>query len=157
MIRPQLFNSAFAQFSRKEAPQIRAANFSTRSLVQSLINQKRMKTEERRLKLKRVLARQPPQKRGVVLRVNIVSPKKPNSAKRRVAVVKLKKTGEEVRAYIPGEGGRLDVHNEVLLQGGKRKDLPGIKHLVMRGKLNMNAVDHRRSSRSKYGTKKPKN
>lgn len=94
-----------------------------------------------------------PQKRGVCLKVFTTTPKKPNSALRKVARVKLT-TGVEVTAYIPGEGHNLQEHSTVLIRGGRVKDLPGIKYHIVRGVLDSNGVINRKNSRSKYGTKK---
>ena len=96
-----------------------------------------------------------PQVRGVCTRVFTVTPKKPNSALRKVARVKLS-TDMEVTAYIPGEGHNLQEHSVVLIRGGKVKDLPGVKYHVVRGALDTEGVENRRQSRSLYGTKRPK-
>jgi small subunit ribosomal protein S12 len=96
-----------------------------------------------------------PQKRGVCTRVYTTKPKKPNSALRKVARVRL--TNKlEVTAYIPGEGHNLQEHNSVLIRGGRVKDLPGVRYHIIRNKLDTKAVEGRRQRRSKYGTKKPK-
>jgi small subunit ribosomal protein S12 len=96
-----------------------------------------------------------PQRRGVCTRVMTFTPKKPNSALRKVARVRLT-TGIEVTAYIPGEGHNLQEHNVVLIRGGRVKDLPGVRYHIVRGTLDTLGVDKRRKSRSKYGAKKPK-
>jgi len=96
-----------------------------------------------------------PQARGVCTRVFTVTPKKPNSALRKVARVKLS-TGIEVTAYIPGEGHNLQEHSVVLVRGGKVKDLPGVKYHIVRGALDSAGVENRKQSRSHYGTKRPK-
>ncbi len=96
-----------------------------------------------------------PQARGVCTRVFTVTPKKPNSALRKVARVKLS-TGIEVTAYIPGEGHNLQEHSMVLVRGGKVKDLPGVKYHIVRGTLDTAGVENRKQSRSLYGTKRPK-
>lgn len=96
-----------------------------------------------------------PFKRGVCLKVHTMTPKKPNSALRKVARVRLS-NGMEVTAYIPGEGHNLQEHSVVLLRGGRVKDLPGVRYHVVRGKLDTAGVADRKQSRSKYGTKKPK-
>jgi len=96
-----------------------------------------------------------PQARGVCTRVFTVTPKKPNSALRKVARVKLS-TGIEVTAYIPGEGHNLQEHSVVLVEGGKVKDLPGVKYHIVRGALDAAGVENRKQSRSLYGTKRPK-
>ena len=94
-----------------------------------------------------------PQRRGVCTRVYTVTPKKPNSALRKVARVRLT-SGAEVTAYIPGEGHNLQEHSIVLVRGGRVKDLPGVRYKVIRGALDAAGVDGREQSRSKYGTKK---
>lgn len=96
-----------------------------------------------------------PQARGVCTQVKTVTPKKPNSALRKVARVKLS-TGFEVTAYIPGEGHNLQEHSVVLVRGGKVKDLPGVKYHIVRGALDSAGVENRKQSRSLYGTKRPK-
>ena len=96
-----------------------------------------------------------PQKRGVCTRVYTTTPKKPNSALRKVARVKLT-NGFEVTSYIGGEGHNLQEHSVVLLRGGRVKDLPGVRYHVVRGVLDPAGVEGRRSSRSRYGAKKPK-
>ena len=96
-----------------------------------------------------------PQKRGVCTRVMTVTPKKPNSALRKVARVRLS-NGIEVTAYIPGIGHNLQEHSVVLLRGGRVKDLPGVRYDIIRGAKDTLGVDDRRKGRSKYGTKKPK-
>lgn len=96
-----------------------------------------------------------PQKRGVCTRVMTATPKKPNSALRKVARVRLV-NGIEVTAYIPGEGHNLQEHSVVLVRGGRVKDLPGVRYHIVRGSLDTLGVDKRRKSRSKYGTKRPK-
>ena len=97
-----------------------------------------------------------PQKRGVCTRVGTMTPKKPNSALRKYARVRLS-NGYEVTAYIPGEGHNLQEHSVVLIRGGRVKDLIGVRYHVVRGTLDTAGIDKRRKSRSKYGTKKPKN
>ena len=96
-----------------------------------------------------------PQRRGVCLRVYTTTPKKPNSALRKVARVKLT-NGIEVTAYIPGIGHNLQEHSIVLVRGGRVKDLPGVRYHIVRGALDASGVEGRMKSRSKYGTKKPK-
>ena len=96
-----------------------------------------------------------PQKRGVCTRVYTTTPKKPNSAMRKVARVRLSH-GKEVNAYIPGEGHNLQEHSIVLIRGGRVKDLPGVRYHVIRGTLDTGGVDDRTQRRSKYGAKKPK-
>lgn len=96
-----------------------------------------------------------PQKRGVCLQVKTQTPKKPNSALRKVARVRLS-NGKEITAYIPGEGHNLQEHSVVLIRGGRVRDLPGVRYHVLRGTLDTAGVDDRGQSRSKYGTKRPK-
>ncbi len=96
-----------------------------------------------------------PQRRGVCVRVYTTTPKKPNSAMRKVARVRLT-NGNEVNAYIPGEGHNLQEHSIVLVRGGRVKDLPGVRYQVVRGSLDAAGVEDRLQRRSKYGTKKPK-
>ena len=96
-----------------------------------------------------------PQKRGVCTRVYTTTPKKPNSALRKVARVKLT-NGQEVSAYIPGEGHNLQEHSVVLIRGGRVKDLPGVRYHILRGTLDTQGVETRKQRRSHYGTKKPK-
>ena len=94
-----------------------------------------------------------PQKRGVCTRVYTTTPKKPNSALRKVARVKLS-NGTEVTAYIPGEGHNLQEHSLVLVRGGRVKDLPGVRYKIVRGALDTQAVKNRKQARSRYGAKK---
>jgi small subunit ribosomal protein S12 len=96
-----------------------------------------------------------PQRRGICVRVYTTTPKKPNSAMRKVARVRLT-NGKEVNAYIPGEGHNLQEHSVVLLRGGRVKDLPGVRYHLIRGALDTAGVDGRTQRRSKYGTKMPK-
>lgn len=96
-----------------------------------------------------------PQRRGVCVRVYTTTPKKPNSALRKVARVRLT-SGAEVTAYIPGEGHNLQEHSVVIIRGGRVKDLPGVRYHVVRGTLDTSGVQGRRRGRSKYGEKKPK-
>ena len=107
------------------------------------------------LKRKVTRSRGSPQKRGVCLQVKTVTPKKPNSALRKIARVRLTNT-MEVTAYIPGEGHNLQEHSVVLIRGGRVKDLPGVRYHIIRGALDAGGVEGRRQSRSLYGTKKPK-
>ncbi|HKJ66590.1 MAG TPA: 30S ribosomal protein S12 [bacterium] len=95
-----------------------------------------------------------PQKRGVCTRVYTTTPKKPNSALRKVTRVRLT-NGMEVTAYIPGEGHNLQEHSIVLIEGGRVKDLPGVRYHIIRGTLDTAGVEDRKTSRSRYGTKKP--
>ncbi len=96
-----------------------------------------------------------PQKRGVCVRVYTSTPKKPNSALRKVARVRLT-NGMEVTSYIPGEGHNLQEHSVVLIRGGRVKDLPGVRYHIVRGTLDTTGVSNRKQGRSKYGTKRPK-
>lgn len=96
-----------------------------------------------------------PQKRGVCTRVSTTTPKKPNSALRKIARVRLT-NGAEVTAYIPGIGHNLQEHSVVLVRGGRIKDLPGVRYHLIRGALDAAGVEKRKQSRSKYGTKRPK-
>lgn len=96
-----------------------------------------------------------PQRRGVCVRVYTTTPKKPNSALRKVARIRLT-NGIEVTGYIPGEGHTLQEHSVVLVRGGRVKDLPGVRYHIVRGTLDSTGVENRRNGRSKYGAKKPK-
>lgn len=96
-----------------------------------------------------------PLKRGVCLKVFTTTPKKPNSALRKVARVRLS-NGMEITAYIPGEGHNLQEHSVVLVRGGRVKDLPGVKYHIVRGRYDTSGVENRKQQRSKYGAKKPK-
>ncbi len=96
-----------------------------------------------------------PQRRGVCVRVYTTTPKKPNSAMRKVARVRLT-NGKEVNAYIPGEGHNLQEHSIVLIRGGRVKDLPGVRYHLIRGALDSSGVEGRKQGRSKYGAKRPK-
>ncbi len=110
---------------------------------------------QRRRKSKSLHLQQCPQRRGVCTRVYTQTPKKPNSALRKVARVRLT-TGYEVTVYIPGIGHNLQEHSVVLVRGGRVKDLPGVKYHIVRGTLDTSGVSGRRQGRSKYGEKKPK-
>ena len=96
-----------------------------------------------------------PQRRGVCVRVYTTTPKKPNSALRKIARVRLT-NGLEVTAYIPGEGHQLQEHSVVLVRGGRVKDLPGVRYHIVRGSLDTTGVNNRKQGRSKYGAKRPK-
>ena len=96
-----------------------------------------------------------PQRRGVCTRVYTTTPKKPNSAMRKVARVRMS-NGKEVNAYIPGEGHNLQEHSIVLIRGGRVKDLPGVRYHIVRGALDTAGVENRQQRRSKYGSKRPK-
>lgn len=106
-------------------------------------------------KSKSPLLQQSPQKRGVCLSVKTTSPKKPNSALRKIARVRLS-TGDEATVYIPGIGHNLQEHSVVLVRGGRVKDLPGVRYHIIRGTLDASGVAKRKQGRSKYGAKKPK-
>ena len=121
------------------------------------INQLVRKSREKVSKRNKVPALKAcPQKRGVCLRVYTTTRKKPNSALRKVARVKLT-NGQEVTAYIPGEGHNLQEHSVVLIRGGRVKDLPGVRYHIIRGTLDTQGLEKRRQRRSKYGAKRPKN
>ncbi|MDX8388937.1 MAG: 30S ribosomal protein S12 [Mariprofundaceae bacterium] len=120
------------------------------------INQLIRKGRKDKRKINKVPALQAcPQRRGVCTRVYTTTPKKPNSALRKVARVRLT-NGFEVTAYIPGEGHKLQEHSVVLIRGGRVKDLPGVRYHVLRGVLDTTGVEDRRQGRSKYGAKRPK-
>jgi len=120
------------------------------------VNQLVRKGRKRELKRKATPAlRGNPQKRGVCTRVYTTTPKKPNSALRKVARVRLTNS-IEVTAYIPGEGHNLQEHSIVLIEGGRVKDLPGVRYHIIRGVLDTAGVEDRMTSRSRYGAKKPK-
>ncbi len=111
--------------------------------------------ESKKKKSKSPALNRSPQKRGLCTRVLTVTPKKPNSALRKVARVRLT-TGVEVTAYIPGIGHNLQEHSAVLVRGGRVKDLPGVRYHIVRGALDALGVEDRRKGRSKYGAKKPR-
>ena len=117
-------------------------------LVKNGLNAMRRKTDSPALK-------GCPQRRGVCVRVYTTTPKKPNSALRKVARVRLT-NGMEVTTYIPGEGHNLQEHSVVLIRGGRVKDLPGVRYHIIRGSLDTSGVTNRRQGRSKYGAKRPK-
>ena len=120
------------------------------------VNQLIRKPRQAPVKRNKVPAMQEsPQKRGVCTRVYTNTPKKPNSALRKVAKVRLT-NGFEVIGYIPGEGHNLQEHSVVMIRGGRVKDLPGVRYHIIRGVLDASGVEARRRSRSKYGAKKPK-
>ena len=109
----------------------------------------------KRKKSKSPALKECPQRRGVCLQVKTMTPKKPNSALRKIARVRLT-TGIEVTSYIPGEGHNLQEHSIVLVRGGRVKDLPGVRYHIVRGTLDATGVTQRRRSRSKYGAERPK-
>ncbi len=121
--------------------------------INQLIRLGRKRTEN---KTKSPALRGCPQQRGVCTRVMTVTPKKPNSALRKVARVRLAASGIEVTAYIPGVGHNLQEHSVVLIRGGRVKDLPGVRYHIVRGAKDTLGVADRRKSRSKYGAKRPK-
>ena len=120
--------------------------------INQLIKKGRQRVKK---KIKTPALRGCPQKRGVCIRVYTSTPKKPNSALRKVARVRLT-NGIEVASYIPGIGHNLQEHSVVLIRGGRVKDLPGIRYHIIRGTLDSSGVEDRRRGRSKYGTKRPK-
>jgi small subunit ribosomal protein S12 len=111
--------------------------------------------EQIKKKTKAPALKDSPQKRGVCVRVYTTTPKKPNSALRKVARVRLT-NGIEITTYIPGVGHNLQEHSVVLVRGGRVKDLPGVRYHIIRGALDSTGVQDRKKSRSKYGTKRPK-
>ena len=108
-----------------------------------------------KVKSQSILLEECPQKRGVCLTVTTTTPKKPNSAQRKIARVRLS-NGKDTTCYIPGEGHNLQEHNVVLVRGGRVPDLPGVRYHIVRGALDTAAVQKRKQSRSKYGAKRPK-
>ena len=120
--------------------------------IQQLIRSERVKIKK---KTKSRALKSCPQRKGVCTRVYTTTPKKPNSALRKVARVRLT-SGFEVTAYIPGIGHNIQEHSVVLLRGGRVKDLPGVRYHIVRGTLDASGVKDRKQSRSKYGAKKPK-
>ena len=120
--------------------------------INQLIRKGRRKTKK---KVKTPALEACPQKRGVCVRVYTQTPKKPNSALRKVARVRLT-NGIEVTSYIPGVGHNLQEHSVVLIRGGRVKDLPGVRYHILRGTMDTSGVEDRRKGRSKYGAKKPK-
>lgn len=124
----------------------------TMPTIQQLVRKGRKKVIQ---KSKSVALNECPQRRGVCIRVYTTTPKKPNSALRKVAKVRMT-NGEEVIAYIPGEGHNLQEHSIVLVRGGRVKDLPGVRYHIVRGTLDTAGVENRRQRRSKYGAKRPK-
>jgi small subunit ribosomal protein S12 len=115
----------------------------------------RSRRRKKRIKSKTAALMECPQRRGVCTRVYTQTPKKPNSALRKVARVRLT-TGMEVTSYIPGIGHNLQEHSVVLIRGGRVRDLPGVRYHIIRGTLELTGVQDRKQSRSKYGTKRPK-
>jgi small subunit ribosomal protein S12 len=121
--------------------------------INQLIRGKRKRLKKRKSKVPALAGC--PQRKGVCTKVYTTTPKKPNSALRKVAKVRLT-TGHEVICYIPGEGHSLQEHSIVLVEGGRVKDLPGVRYHIVRGALDASGVEGRHRSRSRYGTKKPK-
>ena len=130
----------------------KSANDFHMPTINQLVRKGRKKVKKRS---KSPVLDQCPQKRGVCLQVKTQTPKKPNSALRKVARVRLS-NGKEVTCYIPGEGHNLQEHSVVLVRGGRVRDLPGVRYHILRGSLDASGVDGRGQSRSKYGTKRPK-
>jgi small subunit ribosomal protein S12 len=125
-------------------------------VIMPTVNQLIRKSRKDKRKINKVPALQAcPQRRGVCTRVYTTTPKKPNSALRKVARVRLT-NGQEVTAYIPGEGHKLQEHSVVLIRGGRVKDLPGVRYHILRGVLDTTGVESRKQARSKYGAKRPK-
>ena len=120
--------------------------------INQLINRPR---KQRKVKSYSLALKSCPQRSGVCLKVYTETPRKPNSAERKVARVRLT-SGYEVKSYIPGEGHKLQQHNTVLVRGGKVKDLPGVRYHTVRGNRDATGVLNRKQGRSKYGTSKPK-
>ena len=120
--------------------------------INQLLKKKRVKQKARD---KVPALERSPQKRGVCVKVYTTTPKKPNSALRKVARVRLS-NGHEVTSYIPGEGHNLQEHSVVMIRGGRVKDLPGVRYHILRGNLDTQGVANRKKRRSLYGTKKPK-
>ena len=122
------------------------------------INQLLNKKTSRKNKLKKdktPALTKSPQKKGICVKIFLRTPKKPNSALRKLAKLRLT-NGKKIDAYIPGEGHNLQEYSNVLIRGGRVKDLPGIKYKIIRGKFDLQGIKNRKNGRSKYGTKKPK-
>ncbi len=117
------------------------------------LNQLLRKSRKKKRNVKQSILQEHPQRKGICLKVFTKSPKKPNSALRKVAKIRLSNF-KEITAYIPGEGYAVQEHNYVLIRGGKVQDLPGIKYKIIRGALDVCGVKNRKNSRSKYGTKR---
>ena len=124
------------------------------TINQLLMNFKNLRKPKRKIN-KTPALQKCPQKRGVCLRVYTKTPKKPNSALRKVAKVRLTNS-MEIIAYIPGEGHNIQEHSVIMVRGGRVKDLPGVKYRMIRGILDLQGIKNRRQSRSQYGAKKPK-
>lgn len=124
------------------------------TINQLLMNQKSLRKPKKKIN-KTPALQKCPQRRGVCLRVYTKTPKKPNSALRKVAKVRLTNS-IEIIAYIPGEGHNIQEHSVIMVRGGRVKDLPGVKYRMIRGILDLQGIKNRRQSRSQYGAKKPK-
>ncbi|KAI0086534.1 ribosomal protein S12 [Irpex rosettiformis] len=154
-VRPPVFTS-FWQTGTRVQPSALLRQFHASSVSAATLNQAtRRKPRIKRRVVKSPLLQNNSQKKGVVTQLIIGKPKKPNSAKRKVARVKLS-NGEVVQAYIPGERHTLQEHSVVMVRGGRAQDLPGVRYKIVRGALDAQAVVGRLSGRSKYGAKKPK-
>src|SRR5690606_20979737 len=135
------------------APAIGTGSFPGRGIVPTINQLVRKGRQSKVVKTNTPALKGSPQRRGVCTRVYTTTPKKPNSALRKVARIKLS-SGTEVTAYIPGEGHNLQEHSIVLVRGGRVKDLPGVRYKVIRGSLDTQGVKGRKQARSRYGTKK---
>jgi small subunit ribosomal protein S12 len=147
---PGQLQSVFAR-----SPLLCAFDIRTRTRMPTINQLVRKPRESTRIKSKSPALKNSPQKRGVCTRVYTTTPKKPNSALRKVAKVRLV-NGYEVISYIGGEGHNLQEHSVVLIRGGRVKDLPGVRYHIVRGSLDTQGVKDRKQSRSKYGAKRPK-
>ncbi|TFK40602.1 hypothetical protein BDQ12DRAFT_679733 [Crucibulum laeve] len=159
-MRTPLLRSAFGRSLLSQSPHssflpIRSFHPSASALVTMNQAMRRKKVSKKTLKSRSPLLETCPQRKGVCTRMIIAKPKKPNSAKRKVARVKLS-TGKSLMAYIQGEGHNLQEHSVVLIRGGRTKDLPGVGYKIVRGALDFGGVVNRATSRSRYGVKKPK-
>ncbi|EGD88759.1 ribosomal protein S12 [Trichophyton rubrum D6] len=146
-----------SQFLRSSALNAFHKSFSTTSQLQATLNQVRRgcrSGQKARKKRSPALVNRP-QLKGVCLKTQVEKPKKPNSGERKTARVKLT-SGKVITAYIPGEGHNIQQHSVVLVRGGRLQDCPGVKYRLVRGAMDLNGVGNRLTSRSKYGTKKPK-
>lgn len=132
-----------------------SVNFGSEEEMPTINQLVRLGREHVKRKTKSPALQSCPQRRGVCVRVYTTTPKKPNSALRKVARVRLT-NGIEVTSYIPGVGHNLQEHSVVLIRGGRVKDLPGVRYHIIRGTLDASGVSDRKKSRSKYGTKRPK-
>ena len=144
-----------APWGRMAAEGVQSRSKENRVAVPTFAQLVRYGRRRLRVKTKSPALESSPQKRGVCVQVKTMTPKKPNSALRKIARVRLS-NGMEVTTYIPGVGHNLQEHSIVLIRGGRVKDLPGVRYHVVRGALDTLGVDGRRKSRSKYGSKRPK-